>query len=82
MVERSPGGASQAVVGIHSLDHFVFDVPDLNEAARFYSDFGLEVKLADLVRDSTLAGAMLRPFSFVLGLLPPEFQMIRYLKGW
>lgn len=49
MLERSSAGvceplASRIVAGIHSLDHFAFDVPDLNEAAQFYTDFGLEVK--------------------------------------
>jgi catechol 2,3-dioxygenase-like lactoylglutathione lyase family enzyme len=32
---------------VHSLDHFVFTVPDLDEAARFYSEFGLDVRRAD-----------------------------------
>ena len=40
---REPVG-SRSAVGIHSLDHFAFDVPDLDEAAEFYTDFGLEVK--------------------------------------
>ena len=47
MLERSgltgamePVG-SKSAVGVHSLDHFAFDVPDVNEAAQFYSDFGL-----------------------------------------
>lgn len=31
-----------AVHGVHSLDRFVFTVPDLDEAARFYDAFGLE----------------------------------------
>ena len=29
---------------VHSLDHVGFDVPDLEEARRFYSTFGLDVK--------------------------------------
>ncbi|RZF63439.1 metapyrocatechase [Sphingomonas populi] len=49
MLERSSDGASalaasRVVAGIHSLDHFAYDVPDLNEAAQFYTDFGLDVK--------------------------------------
>ena len=35
------------VVAVHSLDHFVFAVPDLDMAARFYDDFGLEVRRGD-----------------------------------
>ena len=32
---------------VHSLDHFVFTVPDLDEAARFYTTFGLDVRPVD-----------------------------------
>ena len=35
------------VTAVHSLDHFVFSVPDLDLAARFYDDFGLEVQRRD-----------------------------------
>ena len=35
------------VTAVHSLDHFVFSVPDLDTAARFYDDFGLEVQRRD-----------------------------------
>ena len=31
-------------VGIHSVDHFVFSVPALDEAERFYRAFGLDVR--------------------------------------
>jgi catechol 2,3-dioxygenase-like lactoylglutathione lyase family enzyme len=34
----------EGVTAVHSLDHFVFSVPDLDEAARFYDDFGLDVR--------------------------------------
>jgi len=37
----------EGVIAVHSLDHFVFSVPDLDTAARFYDDFGLEVKRRD-----------------------------------
>ncbi|MEO7243237.1 MAG: VOC family protein [Variovorax sp.] len=30
--------------GVHSIDRFVFSVPDLDEAERFYSTFGLDVR--------------------------------------
>jgi len=33
-----------AGLGVHSLDHFVFAVPDLEAAERFYSAFGLDVR--------------------------------------
>lgn len=36
---RRPG-----VIAVHSLNRFVFSVPDLGEAERFYAAFGLEVK--------------------------------------
>lgn len=32
------------VLGVHSLDHFCVAVPDLQEAKRFYTEFGLDVK--------------------------------------
>ncbi|HSW20079.1 MAG TPA: VOC family protein [Ramlibacter sp.] len=32
------------VVGVHSVNRFVFSVPDLDEARRFYSAFGLDVR--------------------------------------
>jgi catechol 2,3-dioxygenase len=38
-LERSTRG-----VGVHSLDHFALCVPDLREAERFYSSFGLDVR--------------------------------------
>jgi len=34
-------------VGVHSIDRFVFTVPDLAEAERFYLAFGLDVRRAD-----------------------------------
>ena len=39
---KSPERA--ALHSVHSLDAFVFTVPDLDEAARFYDAFGLEPK--------------------------------------
>ncbi len=32
------------VLGVHSVDHFALDVPDLGEARRFYETFGLDVR--------------------------------------
>lgn len=34
----------QGVLGVHSLDHFTFSVPDLNVAKKFYEAFGLDVR--------------------------------------
>src|SRR5262249_2200712 len=38
-VRRRPGE-----LGVHSLDHFNFSVPDLAQAQKFYSSFGLDVR--------------------------------------
>jgi catechol 2,3-dioxygenase len=38
---RRPG-----VLGVHSLDHFAFAVPDLDVAREFYGNFGLDVRVA------------------------------------
>ena len=35
------------VLGVHSIDHVLFSVPDIAEAARFYGAFGLELKNED-----------------------------------
>lgn len=39
-----PDAASAPSVGVHSLDHFALEVPDLAEARTFYSAFGLDVR--------------------------------------
>ena len=49
-------------LGIHSVDHFHFVVPDLKEAQRFYTEFGLDVsergnRLALGTRNSPTSGA-------------------------
>lgn len=36
--------AQTAPLAVHSVDEFVFSVPDLEEARRFYSSFGLDVR--------------------------------------
>ncbi|MCC6889475.1 MAG: VOC family protein [Hyphomicrobiales bacterium] len=41
-VPRRPGE-----LGVHSLDHFNFSVPDLEVARRFYASFGLDVRAQD-----------------------------------
>lgn len=40
-------GRHGTVVGVHSVHEFVFSVPDLAEAERFYTAFGLEVSRHD-----------------------------------
>jgi catechol 2,3-dioxygenase len=35
--------AADSGLGVHSLDHFVLEVPDLARAQNFYGDFGLDV---------------------------------------
>lgn len=37
----------KGALGIHSIDHFALDVPDLAEARRFYDLFGLDVREKD-----------------------------------
>ena len=36
--------AQTAPLAVHSVDEFVFSVPDIEEARRFYSNFGLDVR--------------------------------------
>ena len=64
MTERSATARREGVTAVHSLDHFVFSVPDLDEAARFYDDFGLDVRRRDdrlhlhTVRATRIAGGL------------------------
>jgi len=41
------GGRRPNVLGVHSIDHFALQVPDLDEARRFYTLFGLDVRDKD-----------------------------------
>jgi len=45
-VEQKQASRRPDVLGVHSLDHFAFSVPDLEEARFFYTEFGLEVREA------------------------------------
>lgn len=47
MTTQSSAARREGVTAVHSLDHFVFSVPDLDVAARFYDDFGLDVRRGD-----------------------------------
>lgn len=42
-IPAAPPGAATGL-GVHSLDHFVLTVPDLERARDFYCDFGLDVR--------------------------------------
>jgi catechol 2,3-dioxygenase-like lactoylglutathione lyase family enzyme len=42
-----PDMAAEPGVGVHSLDHFTLVVPDLAEARKFYTTFGLDVRETD-----------------------------------
>ena len=45
LLEKNSSSAQLAQgLGVHSLDHFSLCVPDLREAQRFYSSFGLDVR--------------------------------------
>ena len=44
MTGQSATARRAGVTAVHSLDRFVFTVPDLDDAARFYDDFGLDVR--------------------------------------
>lgn len=47
MPQAPQSAARSSRPAVHSLDHFAFTVPDLDEAARFYTEFGLDVRRAD-----------------------------------
>ena len=46
---RRPG-----VLGVHSVQRFVFSVPELDEAAAFYATFGLDVRRVKADRKSVV----------------------------
>lgn len=47
MNEKSTAGRRANVLGIHSIDHFAVEVPELEDARRFYTLFGLDVRDKD-----------------------------------
>lgn len=47
MSGNGKAGRRQNVLGVHSIDHFAVEVPDLDEARRFYTSFGLDVRDKD-----------------------------------
>jgi catechol 2,3-dioxygenase-like lactoylglutathione lyase family enzyme len=46
-MDDSKAGRRPNVLGVHSIDHFALEVPDLAEARRFYTLFGLDVRDRD-----------------------------------
>ncbi len=44
MSENSQPRGRAADIGVHSLDHFILDVPDVGAARAFYAGFGLDVR--------------------------------------
>ena len=44
-----PASRRPGELGIHSLDRFLFSVPDLAVAQRFYSEFGLDIQTSGSV---------------------------------
>lgn len=85
----------RAAPAVHSLDCFAFTVPDLEEAARFYGEFGLEVRRSGpqlelytlghphrwgLVREAPGRPKKLQFLSF--GCYERDFpELCRYLEG-
>src|ERR1700735_4616957 len=47
-------------LGVHSLDHFALAVPDIGEASRFYTAFGLELRSDGNLMAMHTAGAAQR----------------------
>lgn len=47
MNQISPSGRRANMLGVHSIDHFALEVPDLEEARTYYSLFGLDVREKD-----------------------------------
>jgi len=46
MMPHSASNRRADVLGVHSLDHFSLTVPDLAQAQKFYTSFGLDVRNA------------------------------------
>lgn len=44
---KSKVARREGVLAVHSLDHFVLVVPDLDEASQFFAEFGLDVRQED-----------------------------------
>ena len=72
-LQRRPG-----TTAVHSVDRFVYSVPDLAEAERFYSAFGLDVKRVGDQLDLHTFGHPHRWASVLAGSGPKQLQYISY----
>jgi catechol 2,3-dioxygenase-like lactoylglutathione lyase family enzyme len=66
------------VTAIHSLDRFVFTVPDLDEAQRFYSEFGLDARRDGQRLDLYTHGHPHRWGSIFAAPGPKKLQYLRF----
>jgi catechol 2,3-dioxygenase-like lactoylglutathione lyase family enzyme len=73
--DASPAQTSCAL-GVHSLDHFALDVPDLRQAQHFYASFGLDVREEGL---GLALYAHEQPHRWAL-LLEAKTKRLRYLS--
>lgn len=71
----SNAGRRRNVLGVHSIDHFAVEVPDLAEAKRFYELFGLDVRAKDATLELYTKGNPHRWAVFTEG----EAKRLRYL---
>ena len=70
---RRPG-----VTGVHSINRFVFSVPDLDEAQRFYSHFGLDVRRVNGRLDLFAEGHPHRWASVFSSGKPKQLEYVSY----
>ena len=78
MSAESATARRAGVIAVHSLDHFVFSVPDLDVAARFYDDFGLEVRRRDDRLHLHTAGHSHRWGTVLHGAGPKRLQYLAF----
>lgn len=73
-----PTSRRLGVVAVHSVDRFVFTVPDLSEAERFYAAFGLDVRRDGTRIDLHTFGHPHRWASVFEGGERKQLQYLRY----
>ena len=76
MTSPLPTSRRPGVVAVHSVDRFVFTVPDLAEAQRFYTAFGLDVR-----RPGQLTAVVARPPVFGARLKSLDDRAARAVPG-
>lgn len=74
--ETKKGGRRANVLGVHSIDHFAVEVPDLEEARNFYTLFGLDVRDKDGALELYTKGNPHRWAVFTKG----DAKRLRYLS--